>query len=80
MDPESQKLLAETYALAKENNNMLHGIRRSQRMASFMRAIYWLIIIGASVWSFYALQPYLTKVLGVYNSVSGSDLLKNFGN
>ena len=90
MDPESKSLLAETYALAKENNDILHGIRRSQRMASFMRAIYWLIIIGITFGSFYLLQPYINKMLDLYNSVSGTeqklnsgslqDLLKKLGN
>ena len=92
MDPESKKLLEETFQLVSDNNKILHGIRRSQRIASFMRALYWLIIIGISIGSFYYISPYLDKILGLYNSLSDTeqklnsssgsiqDLLKNFSN
>ena len=91
MDPESKRLLQETFDLAEENNKILHGLRRSQRIASFMRILYWVIIISVTFWSFYLIQPYINKVLELYNSVSSTeqklkgsgsiqDLLKNFGN
>ena len=92
MDEDSQKMLKDTYELARENNKMLRGIRRSQNIASFMRLVYWLIIIGITAGSFYFLQPYLNKAISLYNSVSGmqqkfnpsnsdiSNLLKKLGN
>ena len=90
MDPESRQLLEKTYSLAKENNQILHGIRRSQRIASFMRALYWVIILAVTFGSFYLLEPYVNKMLDLYNSISGTeqklnsgslqDLLKNFRN
>ncbi len=90
VDPESRELLQKTYTLAEENNQILHGIRRSQRIASLMRALYWLIILAITFGSFYLLQPYINKMLDLYNSISGAeqklnsgslqDLLKNFGN
>ena len=89
MDPESKKILQDTFALVEDNNKMLHHIRRSQRMASFMRAFYWIIIIGVSIGSFYYLEPYFNKVISLYNSISGTeqqlnsssvgDLLKKLG-
>ena len=93
MDPESKKLLQETFALAQDNNKMLHSIKRSQRIASLMRIVYWLVIVGAGVWSLYLIQPYIDKMLSLYNSVSSTeqklksdgansiqDLLKKLGN
>ena len=90
MDPESRKLLQDTFELAQDNNKMLHSIRRSQKIASFMRAFYWLVIIAVSVGSFYYIEPYLNKAMGLYNSVSSteqklnsgsiSDILKKLGN
>ena len=62
MDPESKQLLQDTYNLADQNNKMLRHIRRSQKIASFFRFIYWIIIIGIGVWSFYFLQPYVSQM------------------
>ena len=62
MDPQSKKLLQDTFELAQDNNKILHGIRRSQRIASFMSLLYWVIIIGIALGSFYYLQPYTEQV------------------
>jgi hypothetical protein len=76
MDPESKKLLQDTLALAKENNGMLHSMRRSMRVARVMSFIYWIFIIGSAVGAYYILQPYITQVMGIYSGAS--DVLKNF--
>ena len=68
MDPESRNLLENTFEYARENNKMLHAIRRSQKWASFMRMLYWLIIIGLSVGAFYFMQPYISSMQGLINS------------
>jgi hypothetical protein len=91
MDPESKKLLEDTFKLAKDNNVILRKIRRRQKWSSFMQVIYWLIIIGISVGAFYLLQPYVNKMMTLYNQISGSsqtvnsvnlnsigDMLKNY--
>ena len=94
MDEESQKLLQDTFALVKDNNKMLHRIRRSQKISSFIGFVYWLIIIGVALGSFYLIQPYVDKVVSVYNSIANAnsklngvsgntniqDLLKKFTN
>ena len=78
MDPESKKLLEESLALAKDNNSMLHSMRRSMRMQRAMTAIYWLFIIGSAVGAYYFIQPYLDQVIGLYGGAS--DVLKQFQN
>ena len=72
MDPQMQRLLE----LKEENNQILKKMRRSQQIASVMRAVYWLIIIGVTVGVFYTLQPYLDQLKDVYGGAN--DVLQNF--
>ena len=62
MNPEEKQLLQVTYELTEQNNRMLKHIRRSQKIASFMRFIYWIIVVGIAVGSFYFLQPYVDNI------------------
>ena len=69
MDAESKELLKKTFALAEENNKILRKMRRSQKIASFLRFVYWVIILGVTFGAFYLLQPYVDKITGLYNTV-----------
>ena len=71
MDPESKKLLEDTFQLEKDNNKMLRSMRRSMIWGRVRSVIYWLIIIGISIGAFYFIQPYFNKILGLYDSISG---------
>ena len=51
-------------------------MHRAQRVASIMRAVYWLIIIGVTVGTFYLLEPYIEQLKAVYGGAS--DVLKTF--
>ncbi len=78
MDPESKKLLEATFALAEDNNKMLHKIRSTQNWASFMRILYWVIIIGIAFGSFYYLQPYVDQVQSIFKETGTTfNQLKN---
>ena len=72
MDPESKQLLEETLALEKENNKMLHKVRNVQKWATFWSGLKIFIIVGIALGSFYFLEPYIDKVINLYNSISGS--------
>jgi hypothetical protein len=76
MDPESKKLLEETLHLEQDNNKILRSMKRSMFWARIMNIIYWLIIIGISVGAFYFIEPYLNKIIGLYNSIGGQALFK----
>ena len=76
MDPESKKLLEETFALAQENNRMLQSMRRSMRLSRIMSFLYWAFIIGSAVGAYYFIQPYLEQLVGVYSGAG--DMLNNF--
>ena len=80
MDPESKQLLQNTFYLAEENNKMLQKIIRAQKFASFMRTLYWLIIIGIGVGAFYFLQPYIDQIQKfIKDSGVTINQLKNLG-
>ena len=62
MDPESKRLLQNTLALVEENNKMLRKVRRSQKITTFLRVVYWVITIGIAVGAFYFLQPFISQI------------------
>lgn len=72
MDPESKKLLEETLALARENNKMLHTIRRSMLWARVMSVLYWVVIIGIAFGTFYFIQPYIDQLSNIYGGAKNS--------
>jgi len=76
MSPEERELLEKSVSLAEENNSMLHSMRRSMRIASIMRLIYWALIIGSAVGAYYFIQPYLEQLISIYGGAS--DVLKSF--
>ena len=55
---------------------MLRAMRRSMFWAHVSNILYWLIIIGISIGAFYFLQPYMNRVVQMYDTVSTA--LKNF--
>ncbi len=76
MEPEAKKLLEETYKLAEENNKMLKKIRHAQKVASFVRSVYWVIVIGLGIGAFYFIQPYFDKLTSFFQDTS--DSISNF--
>jgi hypothetical protein len=75
MTPEEKSLLERTYKLVMENNTILRGIRRSNRIGTAMKVLYWVILIGLSVGALYFLQPYIDRTMNaiqqVQNTVDG---------
>ena len=78
MDQDHNRLLQKTYELAQENNKLLKGMRRSQRIATIMRVVYWLVILGAAGAAFYYLQPFVEPFLDSYSAIR--DNFSNFSN
>ncbi|MEK7564338.1 MAG: hypothetical protein AAB510_02090 [Patescibacteria group bacterium] len=71
MLPEEKKLLEDTLELSKENNEMLHAMRRSQRFSQIMTVVYWVFILGVGASAYYFIQPYFESLFSVYG---GSDI------
>ena len=93
MDPEIAELkreVAELKAMTADTNRIVHGMRSSQRWHSFMTLVWWAVIIGATVASYYLMQPYIQKAIDSYQGLQQSgqnaqslqqqatDFLKNF--
>lgn len=77
MDPESKKLLEDTYALTVENNKMLHKVRNVQKWATLWSGLRILIIIGIAFGSFYFLEPYVKRSISVWDSIYGNQQKSN---
>jgi hypothetical protein len=69
MTPEERELLTRSIKLSEENNRMLRGMRRGARFSSFMRLLYWAIIIGVAAWTYYYIQPYLDAIINGYTEM-----------
>ncbi len=63
MTPEEKSLLERTHKLAEENNHILRGLRRSDRLSLAFRIFYWVVIIALSFGSYLVIQPFLTNIM-----------------
>ena len=71
MDTDLEELKQEVEklkAVTVDTNKMVHGMRRGQHWRSFMAFAWWAIIIGASAWSYYLIQPYITQATAAYGN------------
>lgn len=72
MDQDLERRLANIEKLVVENNAMLSKLRNAQKRAVFWRLVYWLIIIGLTVASFYLITPYIRQFGAAYG-IGGGD-------
>jgi len=64
----SEKEINELLELTRDNNRMLHRMRRSMIWSKIFTFLYWMVILGVMGASYYFLQPYVTKYWDVYQS------------
>jgi len=69
MTPEERELLTHSIKLAEENNKLLRSMRRSARVSSFLRILYWIIILGSAFGVYYYTQPYIEAIIKSYNGM-----------
>jgi len=74
MEPKEKDLLLRTFEYARENNVMLKKMRSSRRWGGFFRFIYWIAIIIGSVWLYYFIEPYLSTLIQLYQSLPMENL------
>ena len=73
MTPEEERVLLEkVVALSEENNKILRGIRRSNRLGFVWKIIYWTAIIALSYGAYVYIQPYANLMLKEYSSLKGT--------
>jgi hypothetical protein len=86
MTPEEKHLLERSLRLAEDNNEMLRRLTRYARAGRIWKALYWIVIIGASFGAYYFVQPYVdaakTTYSGFQDDVSSFQKVKDklFGN
>lgn len=80
MPPETARKLEEIYQLTKENNRLLHKMRRAAFWGGVWRFIWWLIILGAPViLYYYFFAPYVERFLTTYQQFQeGTQQVQNF--
>lgn len=76
MDPELKRLLDETRALAKDNNRMLHAIRRHQWYGVIGTVVVWIIVLALPL---YLYQQYLQPFVAKFSATSGTTTSGPFG-
>lgn len=59
MTPDEKIQFEKLLKIVEENNEILKGIRRSNRFSLLIKSIYWFVIIGLSIGAFYFVQPYV---------------------
>ena len=65
MDHDIKELLKKNLEVSERSLDILQKMRRASLWGRFFHLLKWLIIIGATVWSYLALQPYLQKFIGL---------------
>lgn len=82
MSEEEKELLKRSVDLAEENNDMLHAMRRSMRLARIMSIFYWVFIIGSAVGAYYLIQPYVDGISSAYGGAKDGlgGFIEMFGN
>lgn len=64
--------LDEILKLTKENNKMLHKMRRDAMYRSLLSTVWWLILlISPVVFYYYYLEPYISEVQKMYSTIPG---------
>jgi hypothetical protein len=58
MDPESKRLLEDTFVLAKDNHRLLRAIRRHQLLSAYGKLLIWLILLISAALAY---QTYLSQ-------------------
>lgn len=72
-ESELEKLLKENLQLSKENHMMLKKIRRQQKLASFSKVVYWLVILFIMVGGYiFVVQPLVEKLDKAYTQINNT--------
>lgn len=79
MDQELNDRLNKIEKTVSDNNRMLTRMRRTQKNAAFMRIVYWVIIIGLFIASYYFVQPYISQFAATYGIGTNSSAPSSTG-
>jgi len=91
MNEEEKKILLKIQEQVEENADILKGIRSKNRREAFGKIIYYLILIGISIYTWAQIKPFYDKFFGVTEKIenlggrvdkvmNGLDKLENVSN
>ena len=72
MTPEEKILLERAVHLGEENNKILRGIRRGNRLSFVWKIFYWAFIIAVSYGAYIYIQPYIDMLTKEYTNIKGT--------
>jgi len=71
-EPSHDQLLQETFKLARDNNRMLHAMRRNAFFGGIIKLIVYALFIGVPLWFFATyMYPILDSAMSTLNQVQG---------
>ena len=71
-DPNQEQLLKETYQLVRDNNRMLHAMRRNAFLGGVFKLALYAVFIGIPLWFLFTyVMPVLNTAVGTMNQVQG---------
>jgi len=82
MEHDKEDLLERTYKLAKENNHMLHAMRRNAFWGFLFRLLIWALVLGVPIWFYIQfVHPVLQSTVGAFNQAqdAGAQFSAQFG-
>lgn len=71
MSEDIKKLLEKNLEVSERTLYLVQKMHRAALWARFFGLLKWAIIIGATVWSYLALQPYLEKLFSIGRQFGG---------
>ena len=74
MDSDDKRMLEKVMQMTEQNNRILRKMRREVLWGRFFHFIYWVLIIGIAVVSYYYIKPYLGSL---DNALQTIDKVKN---
>jgi len=71
-EPSHEELLQETFKLARDNNRMLHAMRRNAFFRGILKLAIYAFFVGVSLWFFSTyIYPMLNTAMSTLNDVQG---------
>jgi len=76
-EEEYEELIERTYRITRENNQMLHSMRRSAFLGGIVKLIVWVALLGFPIWLYIQyVNPVLTNLVSAVGEVQqvGNDI------
>ena len=66
---ELKELVKRQAQLNADTNKVVHSMRRSQRVHTFMSVAWWMLVLAVSAYTYFNyVQPYVEQIVGIYGS------------